>query len=177
MVQACDYGAVAKSSPARAARERPAWVPDEDASHCMIEGCSLEFWPQWPNDVYRRHHCRSCGWVVCKACLAPEPVALDRWVSSKKGHPVKRGAPTKAKTVCRACVLVAPTERDAITIVSDPAWNQALKAEPRAVSPVPTTVSPASLWLPPRQPTGDGLSRAVSPDRARFVAVSVVGSA
>eukprot|EP01046_Picozoa_sp_COSAG06_P056813 COSAG06_NODE_10870_length_1604_cov_2.718272_1_plen_224_part_00 len=104
------YPAVAQSSEARAARKHPmTWVPDDAASHCMIEGCSFEFWNFAPAE-WRRHHCRSCGWVVCKACLAPEPVALDRWVSSQAGHAINRGTPTKAKTVCRACAEAAPAE-------------------------------------------------------------------
>ena len=43
-------------------------------------------------------------------CLAPEPVELDRWVSSTEGHEVRHGAPTKAKKVCTACAFAAPAE-------------------------------------------------------------------
>jgi hypothetical protein len=92
---------LAKSDRAIAARAKSVWVLDSDsrASHCM--GCaSFEFWNVGPAQ-WRRHHCRSCGWVVCAGCLAPEPVELDRWVSSTKGHEVRHGAPTKAKKVCR----------------------------------------------------------------------------
>eukprot|EP01046_Picozoa_sp_COSAG06_P030962 COSAG06_NODE_2978_length_5994_cov_51.043766_5_plen_432_part_00 len=109
--QTVNYQAVSQSASARDARRDPMrWVPDGEASYCMIEGCSLEFWPKWPSDKWRRHHCRSCGWVVCKGCLAPEPVELDRWVSSKAGHPINYGAPTKAVAVCRACAVAAPAE-------------------------------------------------------------------
>mgnify|MGYP002631669533 CR=1 FL=1 len=106
------YLAVAKTPRAQEARKATCirWVPDGEASQCMIDGCSLEFWPNWPSDEWRRHHCRSCGWVVCKGCLAPEPLPLDRWVSSTAGHETKHGNPTKAKTVCRACALVVPSE-------------------------------------------------------------------
>jgi hypothetical protein len=110
MATMVNYPAAAQSSEARAAREAATWVPDAEKSHCMIEGCSLEFWTWCLNDAYRRHHCRSCGWVVCKACLAPEPLALDRWVSSQADHAIRFGTPTKAKTVCRACAEAAPAE-------------------------------------------------------------------
>lgn len=52
-----------------------------------------------------------CGcWVVCMDCLAPEPVELDRWVSSTEGHEVRHGAPTKPKKVRNACAFAAPSE-------------------------------------------------------------------
>ena len=85
---AVNFSAVAQSSDARAARANPRWVPDDEASHCMA--CkTFEFWVM-ARAEWRRHHCRSCGWVVCKGCLAPNAVELDRWVSSTAvdGHPI-----------------------------------------------------------------------------------------
>lgn len=40
---------------------QPFWVPDADAPSCMI--CSVKF-----TVVKRRHHCRSCGKVLCSNC-------------------------------------------------------------------------------------------------------------
>ena len=40
----------------------PTWVPDEDRVGCSV--CKLEF----NFFLRRRHHCRSCGEVVCYAC-------------------------------------------------------------------------------------------------------------
>ncbi|CAG5115277.1 unnamed protein product, partial [Candidula unifasciata] len=39
----------------------PLWVPDARVTMCML--CLLEFTLTW-----RRHHCRSCGRVVCSNC-------------------------------------------------------------------------------------------------------------
>ncbi|KAM9807688.1 FYVE, RhoGEF and PH domain-containing protein 6-like [Neosynchiropus ocellatus] len=39
----------------------PIWIPDVRATMCMI--CTCEFTLMW-----RRHHCRACGKVVCKSC-------------------------------------------------------------------------------------------------------------
>eukprot|EP01006_Ploeotia_vitrea_P038838 TRINITY_DN66283_c7_g6_i1.p1 TRINITY_DN66283_c7_g6~~TRINITY_DN66283_c7_g6_i1.p1 ORF type:complete len:624 (+),score=268.65 TRINITY_DN66283_c7_g6_i1:55-1872(+) len=58
---------VIASSPATWLRNegdnRAAWVPDEIASHCMVDGCTAEF-----GFFLRRHHCRMCGRVVCHSC-------------------------------------------------------------------------------------------------------------
>ncbi|KAL6061046.1 Lateral signaling target protein 2 [Balamuthia mandrillaris] len=43
---------------------RPDWVPDSKAPHCMA--CSAKFVPVFR----RRHHCRSCGRVLCKQCCS-----------------------------------------------------------------------------------------------------------
>lgn len=39
------------------------WVPDSERPNCV--GCSVKFIPVY---VRRKHHCRSCGEVYCKAC-------------------------------------------------------------------------------------------------------------
>ena len=51
---------------AAAARRAPRWVPDADAPSCML--CDMVFWRAGPA-AWTRHHCRSCGWVVCLACM------------------------------------------------------------------------------------------------------------
>jgi len=49
-------------------------VPDTEYSTCMI--CSLGF-----SLVHRRHHCRSCGWLVCAACVGHVRL-LSRWFAN-----------------------------------------------------------------------------------------------
>eukprot|EP01046_Picozoa_sp_COSAG06_P049918 COSAG06_NODE_7784_length_2377_cov_17.482880_3_plen_157_part_00 len=78
---------------AAAARHAPRWVPDAYAPSCML--CEMVFWWVGPM-AWTWHHCRSCGWVVCLACMPKDQVLpLGRWVSSTTGHPLKCGAPMK----------------------------------------------------------------------------------
>ncbi|GLE10924.1 hypothetical protein PINS_up023196 [Pythium insidiosum] len=44
-----------------------AWVNDGDRSHCNI--CVQQFLP-----FRRRHHCRTCGEVVCGSCSAQRKI-------------------------------------------------------------------------------------------------------
>uniref|UniRef100_A0A183BYF3 FYVE-type domain-containing protein n=1 Tax=Globodera pallida TaxID=36090 RepID=A0A183BYF3_GLOPA len=44
-------------------KKRPYWIPDEDCLDCML--CSTRF-----SIVNRRHHCRACGRVLCRACCS-----------------------------------------------------------------------------------------------------------
>jgi hypothetical protein len=84
------------------ARANPRWIEDKAAPYCML--CKqVEFWRTGPAS-WTRHHCRSCGWVVClNCCPADQTALLGRWVSSTAGHPIKEGAPPKAKRVCNSC--------------------------------------------------------------------------
>jgi hypothetical protein len=90
------------------ARAQPRWVPDQDAERCML--CNPD-WRFRSIPGKGRHHCRSCGWVVCAGCLPKgQTLELDRWVSSTTGNIRKYGNPTKAKRVCNSCAEYAPTE-------------------------------------------------------------------
>jgi hypothetical protein len=93
------------------ARARPRWIPDAEAERCML--CNPD-WRFGPLPGYRRHHCRSCGWVVCAACIPDsQTLELDRWVSSTAGNTLKDGDPTKPKRVCNSCAEHAPAEVEA----------------------------------------------------------------
>ena len=48
----------------------PSWQPDSDATSCPI--CKKQF--TW---VFRRHHCRKCGRVVCDSC-SPHRITIPR---------------------------------------------------------------------------------------------------
>lgn len=96
---------------AAAARRAPRWVPDADAPSCML--CNMVFWRVGPA-AWTRHHCRSCGWVVCLACMPKDQVLpLDRWLSSTAGHPLECGAPMKEQRVCNSCVPAARAAAEA----------------------------------------------------------------
>lgn len=92
---------------AAAARKHPKWISDADADCCMLECGSGVFGMMW-----RRHHCRYCGWVICSNCFpASQIIAVDRWISSTEGHPVKHlEVGLCPKRVCRSCVEYAPAE-------------------------------------------------------------------
>jgi FYVE/RhoGEF/PH domain-containing protein 5/6 len=61
----------------------PVWVPDQESKYCLL--CAREFTP-----VFRRHHCRNCGLLVCAKC------------SSKRAIVVTVDA-QKPKRVCSKC--------------------------------------------------------------------------
>jgi len=59
----------ALSSPKTLVRRQMArryWQPNAEASHCAIKSCGEKF-GSW-NVFSGRHHCRSCGRVVCASC-------------------------------------------------------------------------------------------------------------
>lgn len=95
---------------AAAARADPIWVPDKKAARCMLcngGDTGWTFWSRGP-DANTRHHCRSCGWVVCRACMPKgQNMPLDRWVSSTARHNLRyannEDRVTKNKKVCTSC--------------------------------------------------------------------------
>jgi|EP01047_Picozoa_sp_COSAG01_P039498 hypothetical protein len=104
---------VSRREDAAQARASPRWVPDYEEGTCM---CTLENGSRcnaalgsWLPGRTGKSHCRYCGWIVCAACLAPERLALDRWVSSETKR-LKFGAPRKLKKVCKSCFTAAPME-------------------------------------------------------------------
>ena len=116
------------------ARESPRWVPDAESDRCML--CAAEFFGAGLGsrmagalglsaaNTTSRHHCRYCGWIVCGTCspekvahpskpgvIGPQVLAVDRWVSSTDGHPIRiLEGDVKEKRVCISCLEHAPTE-------------------------------------------------------------------
>ena len=72
-------------SPPAQLRMAPIWIPDNEAQSCMI--CRTQF-----TMFLRRHHCRACGYVVCKNCLTHKVIMPG--ISETKPVPV-----------CEACSL------------------------------------------------------------------------
>lgn len=64
----CGVGGPTKKSVADVIK--PVWLPDNISNECLMQGCSTEF-----NLIHRRHHCRDCGWLICKYCKGQAPLA------------------------------------------------------------------------------------------------------
>jgi hypothetical protein len=77
---------------------RPYWIPDNDATTCML--CSRQF-----TLVRRRHHCRSCGRVLCTDCCAQHAVLA--YLGTIDTTPIlvnhRLAATTKPARVCAPC--------------------------------------------------------------------------
>jgi hypothetical protein len=144
-----------------AARAAPRWVPDAEASSCMLCKPDWQFWNTGLASS-KRHHCRYCGWVVCKSCLScaetgkPLTLAVDRWVSIKAEHAVhqlENGA-TKEKQVCRSCYEHAPAEISArqapppeMGAASDTTWRRGTAILTRAAGAGTETLALAARQL------------------------------
>lgn len=63
----------------------PVWIPDKESNCCTR--CNAEF-----TILYRRHHCRKCGELVCGKCSSYKMV-------------VKNIDPVKPVRVCDGCLL------------------------------------------------------------------------
>ncbi|GMS96971.1 hypothetical protein PENTCL1PPCAC_19146, partial [Pristionchus entomophagus] len=54
--------------------EQPVWINDQMSTKCLMDGCENDF-----NLFHRRHHCRNCGWLICKKCRGYAPVQRLRF--------------------------------------------------------------------------------------------------
>uniref|UniRef100_A0A1I7ZB15 FYVE-type domain-containing protein n=1 Tax=Steinernema glaseri TaxID=37863 RepID=A0A1I7ZB15_9BILA len=54
------------------------WIPDYKATKCLMTGCDTKF-----NMVRRKHHCRQCGWLICRHCVGYAPVRKRKYDSQK----------------------------------------------------------------------------------------------
>eukprot|EP01047_Picozoa_sp_COSAG01_P007585 COSAG01_NODE_289_length_19391_cov_119.323122_21_plen_220_part_00 len=122
----------------REARANPRWVPDSEATACML--CEQTF-----SFMSKRHHCRYCGALVCDAC-SRRRMCLDRWMldngrtarakprnaaelsRQQKGRGgVESSIRSKPKRVCDSCFTAAPDEMEARAqaLASEAEWKRA----------------------------------------------------
>jgi hypothetical protein len=80
-------------------KEAPIWIPDAVSGRCMECGVELTFFR-------RRHHCRSCGKIMCSRCL-PMSIILRH---------ISETVPSK---VCRKCAEQVGKEGQAPRPVGD----------------------------------------------------------
>lgn len=82
----------------RASDMVPPWQPDAEVHKCPV--CEQEF-----GFLFRKHHCRKCGRVVCAGC-SPHRITIPReYIVQPPGfqdHPLMGGAETVR--VCKPCV-------------------------------------------------------------------------
>lgn len=62
--------ATSKNDAAYAITEAPVWIPDDEVASCML--CASGF-----TLTKRRHHCRSCGKVICGDCSRKKLLLLN----------------------------------------------------------------------------------------------------
>uniref|UniRef100_A0A915CTY1 Uncharacterized protein n=1 Tax=Ditylenchus dipsaci TaxID=166011 RepID=A0A915CTY1_9BILA len=68
-----------KSSNSRSSRHYEAvWIPDHKSTKCMMAGCDTKF-----SLIRRKHHCRQCGWLICRNCIGYAPVKVKNYEREK----------------------------------------------------------------------------------------------
>jgi len=93
----------------------PFWVPDSEASNCMI--CDAKF-----NLVKRRHHCRGCGHVLCSVCCS-EKFALN-YMEGKEGR------------VCKPCKNILERLAKAESSTDQSSTSDLLQQRPNPANPM-----------------------------------------
>ena len=103
--------AVAKKAIAgtRQARLDGKWIPDEDVSRCMSPVCDKTP-PAKFGKKTRRHHCRCCGLVVCKKCLAGSKLSVDKWIDKDTRALHEPNGELQEVKVCKSCYKQVPDE-------------------------------------------------------------------
>ncbi len=77
---------------AEPARKR--WIPDSESSTCMASGCSTKL------KRFSRHHCRSCGILMCSSCSQTTIKKLELYILIKGDAEVEY---TGKQKVCPEC--------------------------------------------------------------------------
>ncbi|OZC10607.1 PH domain protein [Onchocerca flexuosa] len=96
----------------------PLWIPDPKATSCMMAGCSTKF-----NVLNRRHHCRECGYLICRSCVGYAPVKTNSYYMRSKVCPECYVKITKKwKGELGSTIFTAP-ENESLTKTSVPSRN------------------------------------------------------
>jgi hypothetical protein len=89
-------GPIEHVAPVTQGEIQPRWV---EAPTCML-CASLQF--SKLRKSTRKHHCRSCGWVVCAACSS-HAMVLDHWLTDEQPHVLMASRSTMELRVCDRC--------------------------------------------------------------------------
>jgi hypothetical protein len=120
----------------------PKWQPDSEVSECPI--CKRQF-----SLLFRRHHCRKCGRVVCNDC-SPHRITIPRQFIV---HPPDPSGPNQARSiVTRTPVEIIDLTEETGTAGSNPALGGGEKVRlcnPCVPDPQPSPHLHPSLSRPP----------------------------
>lgn len=123
----------------------PVWVPDHEASHCMV--CDKKF------SIKGKHHCRSCGFVVCNSCSSARIQlphtsgrvrCCDRCVKDMQSKPIAMPTTTLASpNPLNASIASSPTPQSPTSLSSSSAALASSTANTATVLPSsPNVTSP-----------------------------------
>ncbi|CAK1357794.1 unnamed protein product [Cercospora beticola] len=137
----------------------PRWQPDHEVNKCPV--CETEF-----SLLYRRHHCRKCGRVVCARC-SPHRITIPRQYIVQPPDIVSLYADDPASPLRNPALGGGEVVRVCNPCVPDP-WTPDAGSPSLAATQFPhDNTHPPSVTHPPRQ---DSATRG-SQDRYRSIPV------
>ncbi|KAM3424832.1 hypothetical protein BST61_g6812 [Cercospora zeina] len=139
----------------------PRWQPDHEVSKCPV--CETEF-----SLLYRRHHCRKCGRVVCARC-SPHRITIPRQYIVQPPDIVSLYADDPASPPRNPALGGGEVVRVCNPCVPDPWTPEARSPSLAATQFAHDSTHPPSLTQPPQQQQ-DSAARG-SQDRYRSIPV------
>ncbi|KXS95297.1 hypothetical protein AC578_5985 [Pseudocercospora eumusae] len=138
----------------------PRWQPDNEVTKCPV--CDTEF-----SLLYRRHHCRKCGRVVCNRC-SPHRITIPRQYIVQPPNPYlledEAAQPTSPSSRVNPALGGGDIVRVCNPCVPDP-WTPDTNVAASAASPPIAPLPPP----PSRPPTNSfALASAPLPDQIAF---------
>lgn len=111
----------------------PPWQPDAQVAKCPV--CETDF-----SFLYRKHHCRKCGRVVCSAC-SPHRITIPKeYIVQPPGMPIDNGGGAEVVRVCKPCVPDPWTPQVPQIPQRRPSLPQGLTSQPPPRPTMPTDV-------------------------------------